>query len=179
MMYRRTYFLAVIPFLVTSTYAQQIFRSDSDSVKFRTIMLAIADSLEINPRADIDELTLGAESHIVKDIPLYKKDHYVFYDELLRSDRPDTIKDVGLFNLNIRKLPAEVFKCRNLIELDISGCRIKRLPKELNDLPLLEKLTITKSGLKKLKVNAVDNRSIKDLNLAFNKFKRIPKNISK
>ncbi|WP_276373400.1 leucine-rich repeat domain-containing protein [Chryseolinea sp. H1M3-3] len=168
------YILTVILIFVGEGQAQQFFRSTSDSIKYRKTVIAISDTLFNNPRADTYELTRLAESYIVKDIPRFKKGYYAFYNDLMQSNRPDTIRHIGLYNLRIRRIPRQVFKCKNLTELDISGCKIRRLPNALNDLKRLEILVINKSKLRRLKIDVSENNSIKELDLAYNNLKKIP-----
>lgn len=136
--------LLIIPNL---TFGQIIFRSAADSLEYERLRLLIAENMRNDPKGDNEELHLRREMLVVKAIPGYKRGAYSFYEDLLRSDQRDTIRRLGLYNVSLKKLPAVVAECTNLIELDISACKISKLPVWLSDLNHLETIVVSKSRM--------------------------------
>ncbi len=56
------------------------------------------------------------------------------------STRKDTIKKLDLVYFALTEIPAWVYDCKNLQELDLSGNIIKKLPRKLNRLKKLNKI---------------------------------------
>ena len=165
-----------LPLFLITTFsfcsAQRIFRSPADSVKYFQLQQEIATAIRDNNELAVENLVTKAESYIVKVIPVYEEGQYTFYKDLLKTDRPDTIKRLGLYALNLRKLPEKVYQCTNLQELDIAACKIKTIPEELNQLQSLERIIIAKSNLKKVRIGIKENYTVKEINLAFNNFRK-------
>lgn len=164
--------------LPESTPGQRIFRSKSDSIEHQRVMRQISENLRNNPDYDNEDLYRRAESLIVKAIPVHKRGTYTFYRDLMRSDRPDTITRLGLYNVDITAIPTEVAKCTNLIELDISACNIRELPEWLNELSHLETVAINKSRVRRLKFRMSENSSIRFFDLSHNNLRKVPKAIT-
>src|SRR5258706_12559885 len=164
-------FIILLLGFITSASAQRIFRSKADSIKYFKIIEEMGDER----RDDTDDLFLRAESYLVKEI--YKDGYYCSYKDLIKSNRRDTILHIGLYALDIKRIPNEVFDCTNLVELDISSCKIKRLPIALNNLKSLASVAINKSKLRGLRIDFTSNESIQRLDLSYNKFRRIPKGV--
>src|SRR5687768_15359253 len=164
--------------LSESAFSQRIFRSKADSIEHQKVMRQISENLRTNPEYDNEDLYRRAESLIVKAIPVHKRGTYTFYRDLLRSDRPDTITRVGLYNLNIAEIPTEIAKCSNLIELDISACGIRTLPAWINDLNHLETVGLTKSKVKKIRFDLGENQTIRFLDVSHNDLRKVPKGIT-
>src|SRR5262245_20554236 len=91
--------------------AQRIFRSPADSIKYLEVQREIAEALQNNNEIEVENLLTKAESYIVKIIPIYEEGQYTFYKDLIKTDRPDTIKRLGLYGLKINKLPEKVYQC--------------------------------------------------------------------
>lgn len=178
-MHMRASLITFVLLLIGSklSYGQVIFRSSSDSVQYEKLRFQIAENMKNDPKRDNEELHLLREMLVVKAIPAHKRGAYTFYENLLQSGRRDTIRRLGLYNVSIKHLPEAVQQCSNLIELDISACRIGKLPKWISTLKHLETIVLTKSNVKKFKVRTLPNQSVKHLDLSHNNIRRIPRGI--
>ncbi|MGC3944325.1 MAG: hypothetical protein QM762_07385 [Chryseolinea sp.] len=159
-------------------FGTRIYRSPGDSVKYEAIRQRIIDNLKADIKSDNHALHVKGEKLIVKFIPMYQYGTYAFYDDLQRTNRPDTITKLGLYLLDGKELPEKVRLCTNLRELDISGCHINKLPPWLGELKYLEVLTVAKSGLRRMKIRNLHTSSVKTVNLAYNELRRIPKGLA-
>ncbi|HTF16889.1 MAG TPA: hypothetical protein VK658_02385 [Chryseolinea sp.] len=169
--------LILLELISVSASGQRVFRTSDDSIRYEIIRKQVLDNLHMDIKSDNDELHRKGEKLLIKSIPSYLRNLYSFYPDLIRTNRPDTIKRLGLYLLDGKHLPEKVAACVNLTHLDISGCQIQTLPAWLSDLKHLESLTVTKSGLRRLKLKSVHIRSLNHVDLSYNELRRIPKGL--
>jgi Leucine-rich repeat (LRR) protein len=156
---------------------QRFFRKPADSVQYETLRQQILENLSLDIKSNNDAITKKSEKLLIKVTPGYQFGRYAFYEDLQRTNRPDTITHLGLYVLEGRGIPEKVAACVNLKELDISGCDVRELPAWLGQLRHLETLTIAKSGLKRLKVHVGQLPSLREVNLPYNELRRIPRGL--
>jgi Leucine-rich repeat (LRR) protein len=156
---------------------QRFFRKAADSVQYEALRQQILENLNADIKSNNDAITKKSEKLLIKVIPGYQVGLYAFYEDLQRTDRPDTITHLGLYLLEGSGIPEKVAACVNLKELDISGCDIRTLPAWLSQLRHLETLTVAKSGLKRLKVRVGKMPALTEINLPYNELRRIPRGL--
>ena len=68
------------------------------------------------------------------------------------TNRPDTVKDLRLAKMNLKKIPKVVYRFKNLKNIDLSNNQITRFPRRLTrKLDSLHTLTASFNPIKKLK----------------------------
>lgn len=75
-----------------------------------------------------------------------QKSEWVAYQDALKSDRKDTIFQLGLAHLNLTKIPDSVFLFKNLKALDLSSNQLTKISKKLKRLKHLNLLKIERNG---------------------------------
>lgn len=88
-----------------------------------------------------------------------------------------SISRLDLRNKQLIKIPAEVFKLKNLRKLDLRNNKLKSLPIELSKLSRLEVLDISYNNIQYLYAGFFKLKNLKILILSYNKLKYLPKQI--
>lgn len=94
---------------------------------------------------------------------------------------PDNINisKLDLSNSNLKNIPIEVFKLKNLRSLDLSNNLIKEIPKEISDLKMLEVLDISNNKISNFFAKLCELNKLRILNLNNNQITSVPKQIFK
>ncbi|WP_374163816.1 leucine-rich repeat domain-containing protein [Arcticibacter sp. MXS-1] len=85
---------------------------------------------------------------------------------------------IDLSNKNLKEIPEEVFRCKNLKKLNLSNNKIKVIPKELSQLRRLKNLDISNNQIAGLYSKNFEFRDLEVLILNNNCIKNLPKQIS-
>lgn len=88
------------------------------------------------------------------------------------------ISKLDLSNSNLKLIPEEVFKLKNLRTLNLSNNSIKDIPKEISNLKMLEVLDISNNKISNFFAKLCELKKLKSLNLNNNQIPTIPKQIS-
>lgn len=84
---------------------------------------------------------------------------------LKATNQPDTVKDLRLAKMNLKKIPRVVYRFKNLKNIDLSNNQITRFPRRLTrKLDSLHTLTASFNPIKKLKFS--NNQHVKVLNMS-------------
>lgn len=95
------------------------------------------------------------------------------------TTRPDTVKIVNFTALNLREIPQEIYRFKNLEELILKENELKSIPKEVFKLKKLKMLDVSKNELRDSSVHFARNKHLKVLNLQANEFSMLPYKIQK
>ncbi len=91
----------------------------------------------------------------------------------------NNISKLDLSNSNLKSIPAEVFKLKNLRTLNLSNNLIKDIPKEISELKLLEVLDISNNKISNFFAKLCELKRLHTLNLNNNQITSVPKQIFK
>ncbi|QJD80753.1 leucine-rich repeat domain-containing protein [Spirosoma rhododendri] len=95
-----------------------------------------------------------------------------------QTTRPDTVKVVALNQLDLTRIPDEVYRFPNLEELDLSRNALTQLPARLTaDLPRLRRLTVLHNAIPDDSVFFTKNTHLRALTLQGNLLTRIPASV--
>ena len=96
------------------------------------------------------------------------------------TNRPDTVKYVFFNQLELKTIPDELYRFRNLEELDLSKNDLTQLPLRLTaDLPNLKRLSLLENEVGDEGVFFAKNTHLEALNIQHNKLTRVPRSLSK
>lgn len=88
---------------------------------------------------------------------------FVLADSLEKIQNLDEVYRVSVYKKN--EIPPIVFRCKNLLDLEIISCTINELPRQLDELPNLTRLylfnNVSKGGLRLPKNNTIKRLDIK------------------
>ncbi|MEZ0183538.1 leucine-rich repeat domain-containing protein [Flavobacterium oncorhynchi] len=90
-----------------------------------------------------------------------------------------SISKLDLSNSNLKSIPAEVFKLKNLRTLNLSNNSIKDIPKEISELKSLEVLDISNNKISNFFAKLCELKKLHTLNLNNNQITSVPKQICK
>lgn len=124
---------------VFSALEEPVFSTTSDSLRYVQINQAIKKAMEqkdILPDSLIKEF-----GQLRTRITSYRRQYkssagFVTIDSLLKMTDKSQVKLLSITNWKTKKLPAEVYACKNLQELELVNTRIKNV-KQLKKLPAL------------------------------------------
>lgn len=92
-----------------------------------------------------------------------------------QTNRPDTVTVLALNQLELARIPEEVYRFQNLTELDLSRNQLTNLPARLTaHLPRLQRLSLLYNRLVDDSVAFTPNRQLLALNLQGNQLTRVP-----
>ncbi|MET3018363.1 leucine-rich repeat domain-containing protein [Flavobacterium hydatis] len=89
------------------------------------------------------------------------------------------ISKLDLSNSNLKEVPHEIFKLKNLRTLNLSGNLIKDIPKEISELKKLEVLDISNNKISNFFAKLCELRKLHTLNLNNNQIKTVPRQVLK
>jgi len=87
------------------------------------------------------------------------------------------ISKLDLSNSNLKSIPVEIFKLKNLRSLNLSNNLIKDIPKEICDLKSLEVLDISNNKISNFFAKLCELKKLHTLNLNSNQITSVPKQI--
>ena len=108
-------------------------------------------------------------SKILKISPFLEKKYFLYRNIL--SNEIVNVNKLDLSGLNLKCIPTEIFKCRNLKILFLYCNKIKNIPYEINNLNL-NSLILHKNKIKNICLS--NTSDLKILDLSNNKFTKFP-----
>lgn len=99
-------------------------------------------------------------------------------EQARNTTRPDTVTKLYFNQLELQRIPEEVYRFPNLQELDLSRNRISSLPARLTaDLPKLQRLSLLYNALPDDSVSFALNKHLLALNLQGNRLTYVPASV--
>ncbi len=149
---KKKLYLALLIFVSHQAYSQEsvpVFRTKSDSVAYYTTQQALRNQNPLpGKKLKVDSLW-SVQQSIVKNGIIgwryqYQADEtYTSLNDLLgKSIDPLDVKQLSIENHLGRKLPKEIYACKNLEALELIETRIRKLPRQLNTLTKLSALEV-------------------------------------
>src|SRR5688572_13142284 len=157
-----------------------VFKSKSDSSTYYSIQEVLRNHNPLlTKRVRMDSLWEIQQSIMKNGILgwqyVYKADKtFVPLKALINKEiEPTSVKKLSIENFEGKKIPAEVFACKNLEELELVNTNIRKIPKNLNDLSKLYALEIYNNQSPK-KLRLTKNSHITFVKIRNNKPGRTP-----
>ncbi len=167
-----------------SNFDQPIFKNKSDSIQFEKTQKAIremVDGKRYDPKVADSIFAISTEirNRIIGYRKVYSGNPNFFpFDSLtFKSDR-SAIKQLSLSKVRSKKLPIEIFTCKNLEELELVNTSIGKIQKKLTSLPQLKTIFIYNNNPKR-SLKLKKNQCIETLIIRGDKPNKLPTNYSK
>lgn len=122
-------------------------------------------------------ILFSSKVSIAQDVvaaPLIDDTSYIYRSISVAMQNPDKVYILNLSKTKMKEIPEEVFKFRNLRELDLSKNRIDSLPSEIGTLVMLRSLNLSSNKLEKLPDEIGQLSSLTYLNLNRNRISALP-----
>jgi Leucine-rich repeat (LRR) protein len=185
---KKTLVAIVLLLFVKHGFSQEsvpVFKSKSDSSTYYSTLELMRNHNPLSTkRVRMDSLWEIQQSIMKNGILgwqyVYKADKtFVPVKTLINKEiDPTSVKKLSIENFAGKKIPAEVFACKNLEELELVNTNIRKIPKKLNGLSKLYALEIyNNQSPKKLRLSK--NSHITFLKIRNNKPGRTPSNFRK
>jgi len=97
--------------------------------------------------------------------------------ELLQNLNVETTKKLDISNKDIKEIPAEIARLKNLEYLNISYNNLEELPLEISSLPNLKTLLVARNYLTKLPPSITRLNDLSVLDISFNEIEELPQNL--
>ncbi len=168
----------------SSNYDQPIFKSKSDSVQFEKTQKLIREMVEgkkCDPKMmdSIFALSMEIRNRIIGYRKVYQAnpDFFPFDSLAFKSDR-SSITRLSISKVKSKKIPSEIFFCKNLEELELVNTSIGKIQKKLNHLPRLKTVFIYNNKPKR-SLKLKKNKWIDTLLIRGDDPSKLPRNYSK
>lgn len=110
-------------------------------------------------------------------VQLIDDTNYIYRSISVALQNPDKVFRLNLSKTRMKEIPADVFKFKNLRELDMSRNKIDSIPAAIGELTNLVSLNISNNDLELLPDEIGKLSALKTLNLNRNKIVALPKTI--
>lgn len=138
----------------------------------RYIIIALMVSvLSTTAFAQKDEA--GVEATVLSSQQLESKKWYYSLDEAMRAPADEVYK-LSLEKKRLKKLPAEVYRFKNLHVLNLNRNKLKTLPSDISRLTQLQYLSLYKNKVRFLPEEIKDLAELRTLYLGRNKLTEVP-----
>jgi Leucine-rich repeat (LRR) protein len=172
------------PSVAQSVFNQPIFKNRADSIQFEKTQQAIREMVDgklYDPIVADSIFAISTEirNRIIGYRKVYSVNPIFFpFDSLAFNSDRSAIKQLSLSKVRSKKLPIEIFTCKNLEELELVNTSIGKIQKKLTSLPQLKTIFIYNNNPKR-SLKLKKNQCIETLIIRGDKPNKLPTNYSK